>query len=114
MPNAMPDKTPEVFAYLKECAIKKRTTYYIEVDGRTGAHYRHLDPQLNYICNFVCHPQKLPCLPVLVVRKDKKRPGNGFWRTHADLITGDAESWWKAMVEKVRAYDDWSSVNLPD
>ena len=41
MPNAMPDKTPEVFEYLKECAIKKRSPYYLDVCRATGVHYQH-------------------------------------------------------------------------
>ena len=115
MINAMPDKTLEVFKYLKECAIKKRSPYYLDVYRATGVHFQHQDPQLNYICNSVCHPHPdLPCLSALVVKKKTGRPGCGFWSTHADVIAGDPRAWWREMVKRVHNYKYWSSVNLPD
>ncbi len=79
MPATMPDKTPEVFDYLKQCAAKGRTAPYGEIADEVGLpEALCVMPRLDYIRDKICIPRGLPWLTVLAVSRKTRLPGRGW------------------------------------
>ena len=81
VPYTKRERITKAFQILLECVGQKRNITYGEMAPQIGTNAqnvaRYLDPIAAYLIN-----QELPILPVLVVRADTDRPGDGYyhWR----------------------------------
>ena len=112
MPNAaMPDKTPEVFAYLKQCAFAKRTATYTEIGDAVGLDRNKLAGQLNYISTQVCRENGLPCLAALAVSAITGMPSQGWIPGAAVFGSAGYPLFWCSIINQVFA-TDWSKIEI--
>lgn len=112
MPNAaMPDKTPEVFAHLKQCALEKRTATYTEIGDAVGLERNKLAGQLNYISTQVCSENGLPCLAALAVSSETGMPSRGWLPGRTVFGSACYPLFWCSIVNQVFA-TDWSKIAI--
>lgn len=102
--GAIPPQTREVFDFVRACAAEGRLTTYSEVARATGFMAQETSAPLRFIWRRVCEAEGLPHLNAIVVNHKTKRPGKGY-----SLALDEAR--WRAMVERVFAYD-WSAVTI--
>lgn len=76
MPATMPAKTPEVFDYLKQCALEMRTATYGEIAQAVKRSIPFFNQELDYIRDEICIPQGLPWLSALAVNTKTRMPGD--------------------------------------
>ena len=110
MPHPMPAKTPEVFDYLKRCALEMRTVPYREIANAVELAYLGHAP-LNYIRDEICIPRNLPWLSALAVSGKTRIPSPGWLPNDATIACADLPQFWRGMVLQVFA-TDWSAVHL--
>ena len=106
------ERTHNLFNLLKQCAAQGVTLTYTEVEHRTGIHKQDFS-QLTYILENVLLPQGLPRLDALVVRRDTRIPGEGFWVREAQPDPDLRLLRWMELRDEVFAYD-WSDIELPE
>src|SRR5437016_2188105 len=108
----MPKKTKEVFAYVKDCAMKMRTVTYgeiataLQMGKGQGVRYA-----LGYIRDQVCVPRHLPWLNVIVVNKMDWLPGDSFLLPGVNFDQTNKHRLWRGEVLKVFAFD-WTPIEI--
>lgn len=112
MPNAaMPARTPEVFTYLKQCALEMRTAEYGEIGPKVGLLPISLNRPLNYIRDEICIRRGLPWLPALAVSKDTRMPSEGWLPVGVAVSVDHLPQFWRGIVLQVYA-TDWSKIAI--
>ena len=111
MPATMPAKTPEVFAYLKQCAREMRAAPYGEIGEAVELPARFLNRQLDYIRDEVCIPQGLPWLSALGVNAETRLPSAGWLPDGVAVSDDHLPTVWRGIVLQVFAVD-WSKVEI--
>ena len=106
MPNAIPDKTLEVFNFLKKRAYEMRTVSYGRVALAVGNH-------LDTIREEICVPGGLPFISAIVVNAETRRPGQGFLPAGMEVSEHEFDLFWRGTVIQVFA-TDWSKVDISD
>ena len=108
MATYMHPRTPEVFEFLKQCAVEQRITTYGEIGKHVGLAARGTAKPLYYIRDR-CLEHDLPPLTAIVVRKQDRLPGVGL-TTNMTQVTRNEHA---KMVSRVFGFD-WSSIHLND
>ena len=106
MPRKMHPRTPDVFAFLKQCADEHRTVTYGEIGATVGLAARGTALPLYYIRD-QCLARGLPPLTAIVVRKRDGLPGVGLTLEGHQVSSGQM----REMQSQVFAFD-WSDVTL--
>ena len=102
----MHPKTPETFAYLKQCAAQKRIVTYGEVGNAVGLAARGTAFPL-YDIRDICLEQDLPPITALVVRKKDRLPGVGLKPGGAQVTKAEMGD----MQSQVFTFD-WEPIHL--
>ena len=113
MPATMPAKTPEVFAYLKQCAAEGRTAPYSEIGKEVGLANQSVKRPLNHIRDNFCRPNELPWITALAVRKDTGYPGSGWYTGNIPVREVHLPVFWSGIVQQVFATDWSKGQSLP-
>jgi hypothetical protein len=108
----VPEKTKEVFDFLRHCATDMRTVTYAEISSAVGVPAAELGPQLKLIALRMCSQRGLPWLYVIAVNADTRRPEVGLLPENVGRMRG-MEGVWRKMVLQVFAYN-WSMVEFDE
>ena len=111
MPIAIPDKTLEIFNYLKKRAYEMRTVSYGRVAKEADIFPLAVGNHLDTIREEICIPLGLPFISAIVVNAATRRPGQGFLPDGMDVSEHEFDLFWRGMVLQVFA-TDWSAVQI--
>lgn len=108
----MPKKTKEVFAYVKNCAMRMRTVTYGEIAQALkmgkGQAVRYA---LRYIRDEICEPRHLPWLNAIVVNSGTWYPGDSFLPGKVCFDDSNKHLLWRGVVLQVFAFN-WEPIEL--
>ena len=113
MPNAIPNKTLEVFNFLKKRAYEMRTVSYGRVAKEVGIFPLAVGNHLDTIREEICVPGGLPFISAIVVNAETRRPGQGFLPAGMKVREHEFDLFWRGTVIQVFA-TDWSKVDISD